>query len=419
MFALLGFGSAPDALAVDVIGQGAGVAYGSSLRRLATALSLEFDDVTVTAEVATATKPVETAVGTIDAGTVAGWRIEISGVRDGKALVASVRGDDGNHYWFNIGAMSLRESWGNVDFWAMSIRSTRGTVVQPAGSVYKVADFPDGIATDWHFQPRGALTATKSADQVAVNLGDFHVVCKPDKTWHYTISDEASGISGEWVHTGNGFPTWYGKEKPQFHTPHSIAYGYFWSGGIEGTLTIGGRTVGITGAGVRERYYAIDTCPAEVGGWHDWLWFHFDELSGSLDEMKVSQNKDGSFYLTDEKQYVPTTKFDIRHYDWAYLASSGVFIPTRYEVSVETGEGVLEIGANVVSAYAGSGIRDMPDSPTIILDWDNLEGTFTYPDGHKRTLTNGLGGTLIRQWRPYPSSLLTGADLKADVAPRI
>jgi hypothetical protein len=91
-------------------------------------------------------------------------------VRDGKALVASVRGGDGNHYWFNIGAMSLRESWGNVDFWAMSIRSTRGTVVQPAGSVYKVADFPDGIATDWHFQPRGALTATKSADQVAVCL---------------------------------------------------------------------------------------------------------------------------------------------------------------------------------------------------------------------------------------------------------
>ena len=75
---------------VDVIGQGAGVAYGSSLRRLAKALSLEFDDVTVTAEVATATKPVETAVGTIDAGTVAAWRIEISGIRDGKPLMQMV-----------------------------------------------------------------------------------------------------------------------------------------------------------------------------------------------------------------------------------------------------------------------------------------------------------------------------------------
>ena len=36
------------------------------------------------------------------------------------ALVASVIGDDGKHYWFNIGAMSLREAWGNFDFWAMS-----------------------------------------------------------------------------------------------------------------------------------------------------------------------------------------------------------------------------------------------------------------------------------------------------------
>jgi hypothetical protein len=214
------------------------------------------------------------------------------------------------------------------------------------------------------------------------------------------------------------------KEKPQTYTPHSIAYGYFWSGGIKGTLTIGGRTVGIKGAGVRERYYAIDTCPAEVGGWHDWLWFHFDELSGSFDEMKVSGNKDGSLYLTDEQQYVPTGTFDIGHHDWAYLASSGVFIPTRYEMSVDTDAGVLEIGANivngnVVSGYAASGIGDVPDSPTIILDWDKLEGTFTYPDGRTRMLTNGLGGTLIRQWRPYPSSQLTGLDLKADGVPRI
>ena len=79
MFALLGFGGPPSAVDVNGIGQGAGVAHGSSLRRLANALSLPIDDVTVTAEIATATKPVQTAVGTMDAGTVAGWRIEITG----------------------------------------------------------------------------------------------------------------------------------------------------------------------------------------------------------------------------------------------------------------------------------------------------------------------------------------------------
>ena len=335
------------------------------------------------------------------------------------ALVATVFGDDGRQYWFNVGAMSLREANGNVDYWAMSVRFEAGIVHQPAGSVYRLAEMPEGIATDWHFAPRGSMTVKRSDDQVEVTLGDLNIVCKSDMTWHFTLEDKDSGISAQLVHTGNVFPTWYGKDTPQAYTPHTVAYGYFWSGPVDGTLTIQGRTVKIKGAGVRERYYAVDTCPAEVGGWHDWLWFHFDEIAGALDEMKFSQNKDGSIYLTDGQQYFPTGDFDIRHHDWAYLSSSGVFIPTRYEVTVETDAGTLEITARTVGTYAASGLHDVPDSPTIVLDWDNVEGTFTTKDGRQRALTNGLGGTLIRQWRPYPNTLLVGADLKADGAPRI
>ncbi len=72
------------------IGQGAGLAYGSSLRRLAKELSLPLDEVTVSANVATAKNPVQTAVGTIEAGTVAAWRIEVSGVRAGKPLLQMI-----------------------------------------------------------------------------------------------------------------------------------------------------------------------------------------------------------------------------------------------------------------------------------------------------------------------------------------
>ena len=46
---------------------------------------------------------------------------------------------------------------------------------------------------------------------------------------------------------------------------------------------------------------------------------------------------------------------------------------------------------------------EVPHCPFAMLDWDNLQGTFTYKDGRKRTLTNGIGGTVIRLWRPYPS----------------
>ena len=90
MFALLGFGGDPGAVDANLLGQGVSVAYGSSLRRLAEALSFEFDDVTVMTEVATATKPVQTASGAIEAGTLAAWRFEVSGVRDRKPLMQMV-----------------------------------------------------------------------------------------------------------------------------------------------------------------------------------------------------------------------------------------------------------------------------------------------------------------------------------------
>jgi len=64
-----------------------------------------------------------------------------------------------------------------------------------------------------------------------------------------------------------------------------------------------------------------------------------------------------------------------------------------------------------------SGIGAAPDSPTTLLDWDKVDGTFTYRDGRTRTLTNGLGGTLIRQWKPYPSVLITGNELEVEDAP--
>ena len=335
-------------------------------------------------------------------------------------LITSLHGDDGNQYWFNIGAMSLREGWGDLDFWQMCLRAGKGRVVQPAGSVYKVADFPHGMATEWHVYPRGALTRTRSTDQVAIDLGDCHIVCKPDdRTWHYTAEDKEAGLSGEWVHTGNGFPMWYGKEKPGIFSPHSISYGYIWAGTVEGTLTIEGRRVAIRGAGQRERYIAVDACPAEVGAWHDWMWFHFDEISGNLDEMKISKHKDMALYLVDEKQYIPLGEFEIDHQDWAYDPSSGAFIPTRYKVTIETEAGVLELTANAVGCYAASGVGEAPDSPTILLDWEKVDGTFTYKDGRTRTLTNGLGGTLIRQWKPYPNVLIGGAEFQGLSVPRV
>ncbi|WP_105972516.1 hypothetical protein [Streptomyces geranii] len=334
-------------------------------------------------------------------------------------LVATAHDEDGNPYWFNTGLMSLAEGWGNLDFWQMCVRTTPGQVVQPAGSVHRVAQFPPGLATEWHVKPRGALTVTRTDDQVAVDMESAHIVCTPDGTWHFSVEDEASGIAGEWTHTGNGFPMWYGKETPQTYVPHSISYGYIWAGKVEGTLTVQGKKVEIRGAGQRERYYAVDACPAEVGAWHDWLWFHFDELSGNLDEMKLSRHKDMALYLNEEKRYVQAGDFRIDHHDWAYNPATGTFVPTRYQVTMETEAGVLQFTGSAVGSHAASSVGESPDSPTILLDWPRIEGTFTHSDGRQQTLTNGLGGTLIRQWKPYPDLLVGGSEFQPLDVPRV
>ena len=84
------FGGDPAGAAVTGVAASTREHYGSSLRRLAKTLSLPLDNVTATAEVAVSKTSVVTAAGTFDAGTVAGWRIEIQGVRAGVPVLRMI-----------------------------------------------------------------------------------------------------------------------------------------------------------------------------------------------------------------------------------------------------------------------------------------------------------------------------------------
>jgi hypothetical protein len=233
-------------------------------------------------------------------------------------------------------------------------------------------------------------------------MDDARIECDDGKTWHYVAEDKEQGLKIDFVHKSVGFPTWYGKESPGYTSAHSIAYGYFWAGHVEGTLTMDGREIHFTGKGARERTDMPDSCPAEVGGWHDWVWFHFDEIFGTLDEMKFTQIKEGSFYLVDEQKYASYRTFEIEHHDWAYLTEIGAFVPTKYRVIIDTDEGTLDFSANIVGAAVWAASGRVPDSPFALLHWDTVEGTFTYNDGRKRSLTNGRAENICRQWKPYP-----------------
>ena len=86
LFEVMGFGRPPAAFDERRLGHGR-VSFGPSLRLLADALGAPLDDVQASGEVATATRTVEIAAGTVDAGTVAAQRLTVAGMRDGKALL--------------------------------------------------------------------------------------------------------------------------------------------------------------------------------------------------------------------------------------------------------------------------------------------------------------------------------------------
>ncbi|WP_327725398.1 dihydrodipicolinate reductase [Streptomyces europaeiscabiei] len=61
--------------------------FGSSLRQLADGLSTPLDAITATASVAVAAKPAKISSGAIETGTVAAWRFEVTGLRDGRPFM--------------------------------------------------------------------------------------------------------------------------------------------------------------------------------------------------------------------------------------------------------------------------------------------------------------------------------------------
>jgi 4-hydroxy-tetrahydrodipicolinate reductase len=83
LFRLMGFGQPPAAVGEARLNHGLH-SFGPSLRALADAVGLPLDDLTAGGEMAAATRTVEIAAGTIEAGSVAGQRTVVTGWRAGR-----------------------------------------------------------------------------------------------------------------------------------------------------------------------------------------------------------------------------------------------------------------------------------------------------------------------------------------------
>lgn len=86
LFGIMGFGKPPATFDERRLSHGR-TSFGPSLRLLADALSLPLDDIEANGEVAVASRTVEIAAGTIEAGTVAAQRLTVAGMRCGHALL--------------------------------------------------------------------------------------------------------------------------------------------------------------------------------------------------------------------------------------------------------------------------------------------------------------------------------------------
>lgn len=315
----------------------------------------------------------------------------------------SLTGDDGELY--SVGGSILSMQLENMDIVSITVAKGRGAERQLPNSIYKVCEYPGMLHERMFRHPAGTLKIERFPDRVEVSCGpQYSVQCFADNTWHLRL-DTMDGIyKADLWHRPHYAPLWYGRETPSYLTQHSITYGYNWAGDVDGEIVLNGKAVKVKGLGIRERYVAVDSCAAEIGGWEDWGWIAFNEMHMSMYEMRLGM-KDFSLYDLVSGKYCPEGKLTISHSDWTFLRELGGFIPATYNVNVEVEEGIYALEAHVCNATTWGATHKVPDNPVATLTFDKVTGSFTSKDGNVRALTGGRGTMSIREWHPYPNIL--------------
>lgn len=315
----------------------------------------------------------------------------------------NVIGDDGENY--SIGGSILSMELEKLDLVTYILAKGKGKVRQLPNSIYKVAKYEPVLLNGMIRNPKGTLNIDRKENSVLITCGkEYQVECFEDGVWHLRINAEKDDFKADLYHRGHGFPLWYGREEPSYLTQHSITYGYNWAGDVDGEFTYKGKTVKVKGTGQRERYVAVDSSAAELGGWEDWGFITFNEIHSSMYDMRLGM-KDFAIYDIENSKYYPEGKMEITHEDWAFYRELDGFIPTTYNIKIDVEDGTYEVRAHVGNARCWGATHKVPDNPVATLAFDQVEGKFIYKDGKERILTGGRGTMSIRQWHAYPNIL--------------
>lgn len=318
-------------------------------------------------------------------------------------FTSCVTGDDGETYEVcsSILSMNLEQ----LDLVTMNLSKGKGQVKQLKSSIYKVGKFPGSLYNKFCKNPAGTLKIEEKEHSVVVTCGAFYrVECFDNGVWHFNVDSGDGDFSFDITHTCYGYPLWYGREEPSYLTQHSVTYGYNWAGDVEGTFTYKGETHHVKGTGQRERYVAVDSSAAELGGWEDWGYIAFKEIHSSMYDMRLGM-KDFSVYDRETGKHYPEGTMTIEHEDWMFIRELDGFVPEHYNIRIRTEDGVYAVRAHTCNVRTWGVTFKVPDMPVATLVFDNVEGTFTYNDGTVKRLTEGSGVMSIRQWHAYPNIL--------------
>ncbi len=315
----------------------------------------------------------------------------------------NVTGDDGELY--SLGGAILSMHLEKMDLVNIVYGKGRGGVRQLPNSIYKVAKFTGCEINKFYRNPAGTLKIEQRENSVFVTCGEqYKVECFEGGVWHLMLDTQDGEYKADLYHRPHGFPLWYGRETPSYLTQHSITYGYNWSGDVDGEIVIKGKTIKVKGTGIRERYVAVDSSAAELGGWEDWGYFTFNEIHSSMYDMRLGM-KDFAIYDIEKDKYYPEGEMTIEHEDWVFVRELDGFVPQYYNISIKVEDGVYQIRAKVVNARMWGVTYKVPDNPVASLVFEDVKGRFTYNDGTVRELTGGRGSLSVRQWHAYPNIL--------------
>ncbi len=315
----------------------------------------------------------------------------------------NVTGDDGELY--SVGGSILSLALEKIDIATINFAKGKGEVRQLRNSIYKITDYPGALINNLYRNKQGTLKIERKEHSVLVTCSpQYKVECFDDGVWHLLVDTMDGDFKADIFHRPHGYPLWYGREKPSYLTQHSITYGYNWAGDVDGEFIYKGKKVKIKGTGLRERYVAVDSSAAELGGWEDWGYITFNEIHSSMYDMRLGM-KDFAIYDLETKAYYPEGKMEIVHEDWAFMRELDGFIPSIYNIKIKVKDGIYKVKAHVGNARVWGVTFKVPDYPVATLIFDKVEGSFTYNDGTIRKLTGGRGTMSVRQWHAYPNIL--------------